>query len=112
VAGNYHYEDAALGSTTDHVKVPVTAAPASGGVSTSFTVTWAAGPPPSGFVDDVQIERPGSGTWVTWQAGVTAPSATFTPDAGTGTYEFRARLRNAGNGFASGYSDATTITVG
>ena len=38
-------------------------------------------------------------------------SATFVPDVGVGTYLFQARLRNSGNGAASGYSPAASIVV-
>ena len=46
-----------------------------------------------------------------WQTGVTVASTTFTPDGGTGTYQFKARLHNTTNGKKSGYSAAKKITV-
>jgi len=108
-AGTYSYQDA-FNAIPGTVKVPMTAKPKSGTVSTTFSITWANAPaPPDGFVFDVQIERPGSTTFASWMTGVTTVSSPFTPDAGAGTYRFRARLRNAGG--ASGYSAAASITV-
>jgi hypothetical protein len=40
----------------------------------------------------------------------TALSGDFVPDHGTGTYQFRSRIRKM-NGKASGYSAGKTITV-
>ncbi len=40
-----------------------------------------------------------------------AKSAKFTPDAGAGTYQFRARIEKGASGPASGYSPALSITV-
>jgi hypothetical protein len=77
---------------TGRARVPIRAAPASGPPAKRRTVTWAAGIAPDGFVYDVQIRRPGR-SWTSWKRGVTTASARFTPDAGRGTYRFRARLR-------------------
>ena len=109
-AGTYPYEDNG-DLATGSVKVPVTAKPKSGGTSTGFTLTWAAGPPPAGFVFDVQVKRPGHSSFVDWKHGTSALSAKFTPDAGKGTYSFRARLRKASSGAVSGYSAALKIKV-
>jgi hypothetical protein len=81
-------------------------------VATPFTVTWATGAPATGFVYDVQVKRPGSTSYVSWRSGVTTPSAAFIPDAGTGSYSFRARLRKTTNGTFSGWSASKTISVG
>ena len=81
-----------------------------GTTATTFTVTWAAATPPTGYVFDVQIRRPGA-AFVGWKTGVTSRTASFTPDAGTGTYSFRARLRNIANGATSNYSGAKSISV-
>jgi hypothetical protein len=59
----------------------------------------------------VQLRRPGSTVFVNWRTGQTARSATFVPDAGVGTYTFRARLRKPAVGRASGYSPNRSITV-
>lgn len=108
-AGTYRYGDnfsAAVGS----VKVPVSVKPASGTATTSFALVWAAAIPPSPLVEDVQIKRPG-GSYVFWKNGTTALGANFVPDAGTGTYQFRARLRNPSTTAASSYSPVVSIKV-
>ncbi len=69
-----------------------------------WQLVWSSSPGGFGFVFDVQIKRPNATGFSTWQNGVTAASAQFSPDAGAGTYSFRARLRNTGNGKASGWS--------
>jgi hypothetical protein len=74
-------------------------------------VTWASQPPPSGYAVDVQIKRPGTTSYVYWQTRTTQPSGAFTPDAGPGTYSFRARYRKLSNWSASGWSSAVTITI-
>ena len=109
-AGKYRYEDAATARSRT-VSVPMAASPKSGTISTTFTITWAAGGSPGGLVFDVQIRRPGSATFVSFLKGVTTPSSTFTADAGTGVYRFRARLRSITNGAHSSYSAAASIRV-
>jgi uncharacterized repeat protein (TIGR01451 family) len=107
-AGNYRVTDARGHSMM--VDVTLDVSPWSGTTSTVFTVTWAWAPAQPGYVFDVAIRRP-AGTWETWRADETGTSATFTADAGTGDYQFKARMRNTGNGAASGWSLPTTITV-
>ncbi len=98
---------------TGTVKVPVTANPTRGMTSTTFTITWATAAPPSGDVFDVQIERPGNTSFSRWSGhtGITTSSGTFVPNAGTGTYSFRARLRDSMTGAKSGYSPPKSISV-
>jgi plastocyanin len=93
------------------VSVPMKFKPKKGGVGTSFTITWASAAAPAGFVFDVQLKRPGAAAFTTWQNGVTTLSATFHPDAGTGSYQFQARLRKSSSGAASGFSAAKGIKV-
>jgi hypothetical protein len=109
-AGRYPYEDTE-NAGTGTVLVPMSAKPKRGHGSTTFTVTWAAAGPSAGLVYDVQIKRPGQKAFASWQHGVTSLSAAFTADAGNGMYRFRARVRNSGNGAASGYSAAVSIKV-
>jgi plastocyanin len=108
-AGTYRVRDRA---TADElmVTVPTLASPRRGHLSTPFTVTWATDTAPSDYAFDVQIRRPGTG-WQEWLTREVDPSATFTPDAGTGAYSFRARLRYLINGATSGYSAVASITV-
>jgi CSLREA domain-containing protein len=109
-AGTYPYRSTGEPMPmTGSIRVPVNASPASGATATTFTVTW--GGVPSGFVEDVQIRRPGSTAFVAWKTGQTVASSTFIPDAGTGTYEFRARLRRPAAATQSGWSSARAISV-
>ena len=109
-AGGYKVIDVATSSTTV-IKVPVSAIPGNGNISTVFTITWASGSAPTGYIFDVQIKRPGSSTFTNWLTGQTAPSSTFTPDTGTGSYTFRARMHKQGTSSASNWSPTAVITV-
>lgn len=109
-AGTYVVIDTEA-SHTGTIKVPADATPPSGGMGTTFTVAWASTSPHTGYVFDAQILRPGAADWADWQTGVTMVGADFVPDAGPGTYSFRARLRNTANGAASDWSPAVSIEV-
>jgi plastocyanin len=110
-AGSYPYLCSIHTTMRGTVDVPMKFKPKKGGTGTSFTITWATAAPPAGFVFDVQVKRPGAAAFVNWQTGVTTQSATFQPDAGTGSYQFQARLRKTSNGTASGFSAAKGIKV-
>jgi hypothetical protein len=87
----------------------VVAEPPSGPPGTTFTITWASEAPPlPGFVFDVQVKAPGSGSWVYLVKGGTSRSTTVSPNA-PGKYRFRARLRTGGA--HSGWSPIASITV-
>jgi hypothetical protein len=109
-AGNYKLECTLHSGMDLTVKVPIQVTPASGHTNTTFKVTWAAAPPPSGFVYDVQIQRPG-GDWEFWQKAVTTMTASFMPDSGRGTYSFKARMKRLSNNATSWYSAAVPVTV-
>jgi uncharacterized repeat protein (TIGR01451 family) len=109
-AGGYTFTDTATGHTIK-LNVPMTATPSTGSTSTSFTLRWAASAPPAGFSEDVQVTYPGTSTWVTIIKSSTATSAAFTPNKGTGTYKFRARLKRTSGGGASSYTTNATIKV-
>jgi plastocyanin len=109
-AGSYKYHCTIHTSMNGTVKVKPTAVPPTGGVGTTFTITWAADKAPTAFVFDVQIKGPG-GTWKNWKMGQTGQSATFVPDQGTGTYQFRGRYKDTVNSKATGYSAAVNIVV-
>jgi streptogramin lyase len=110
-AGNYAFKNTLIPTQTGTVAVPLVASATTGTVTTTFTLTWAKATPPTGYVVDVRVQRPGTTTYATWKSGVTTTSATFVPDAGVGSYLFQARLRKTATGAASGWSNAKTITV-
>jgi plastocyanin len=93
------------------VQIPVSVSPSGGQVDTPFSITWASGAPPAGYVYDVQIRRPGSSVWQYFRQSVTMTSAVFTPDAGVGTYSFQARIRLVANGRAAAFSTPVSIDV-
>lgn len=107
-AGNYKVKDTFTGKTGT-VQIITVAGPHAGSVNDSYLVQWASWTPPAGYVSDVQIFRPGSSRWVNWLQDQTATETWFTPDAGPGTYSFRARLRKVSNGKAAGYSPPASI---
>jgi plastocyanin len=116
-AGSYPYAstNSEPSPMTGTIEVPVAASPAAGTTNTDFSVTWASSPLP-GFRFSVQYRfRPqGSTTWGSWanfRRRQTAPAATFTPDQGAGTYQFRSRMENEATGRTSGYSTPTSISV-
>lgn len=98
-AGQYGVADGL--SHTGQITVAPKVKPGSGTVSTPFTVTWSSATAPAGFVFDVQVLRPGTSTWVNWLTGQTSKSGVFTPDAGVGTYQFRALMRRIAVGSAA-----------
>jgi plastocyanin len=109
VAGSYAYHDGLHSTLRGSVQIRMTyAAPAT---PTAIALAWASAPPPSGFVADVQVRRPGSSQFVTWLTGTIGTGGTFVPDAGLGRYAFRSRLRNAATGKAVKYSPILSIAV-
>jgi streptogramin lyase len=111
-AGLYPYRDPGHPTLTGKISVPLLATPASGTPATTFSLTWASAAPTGARVFDVQIEPPGATRYAAFLTGTTLTGTSFTPSAGTGTYRFRSRLRDAHTGAATGYSAGTAITVG
>jgi acetyl esterase/lipase/plastocyanin len=109
-AGTYQVQDPAT-PADGSVKVPISVSPAEGTTATSFTVQWATVSAPRGWVYDVQIRRPLDTAWTSWMMGVTSPSTAFSPDAGAGTYSFRARLHREGTVAVSRWSPVMPIVV-
>jgi len=95
---------------TGSVNVPVSLDPTAGGTGTSFTVRWASAGPPTGALFDVMVLRPGAKRWASWKSDVTTRTASFVPDAGAGTYRFKARVRLSSKK-VSGYSPAASLSV-
>jgi plastocyanin len=119
-AATYNYRSTVTGdpsAMSGVVKVPVKVSATTGGVSTQITVTWAASAAAPGFRSDVQVRHKpvgGSyGPWTEWRSDQTGASAAFSANAqnGTGDYQFRARLENAGTLKASGWSSLVTVKI-
>ncbi|HEX3328616.1 MAG TPA: metallophosphoesterase [Gaiellales bacterium] len=108
--GAYTFTDTAT-SKTIKLTVPMTAKPATGSTTTTFTLTWAAAAPPAGYSEDVQVMRPGTTTWASLFKATTATSGTFVPTKGTGTYKFRCRFRRTTGTGASAYTAAVSVKV-
>jgi plastocyanin len=115
VAASYKYHCSIHTNMKGTVNVAMKAKPKSGGTSTVFTITWAKGSIPAfGYNADIQISRPGGPGFVDWMIDQTGMMVkhTFTPDAGTGTYLFRARLQmGTSTTLISGFSKSLKITV-
>jgi hypothetical protein len=109
-AGNYNYQDG-YSSATGTIKVPMEVTPTSGTIHTTFTVTWAAGPPPAGFVYDLQVLHPGGKHYLDWNMGTVDPSGLFIPQSGPGMYSFIARVTNAETGRHTEFSYRSVIRV-
>jgi hypothetical protein len=108
-AGRYPYACASLPALTGSVSVPITATRVKG--SSAIDVTWASEVAPEGFAYDVQVRRPG-GRWRLWKDDVSRAAATYRPEAGDGTYRFRARLVRSSDGVHARWSIADAIRVG
>jgi outer membrane protein assembly factor BamB len=110
-AGVYKYKDNLHTNLTGTVKAPMILTPTTGNLTTVFTIQWATAAPPSGYVYDVQIRRPGSSLWSNWKTGVTTFTGTFVADSGKGTYDFKAHIKKSSNGKSSDYSPLKSIVV-
>jgi hypothetical protein len=110
-AGTFDFVDPANGAQGS-VAVPMSARPAEGGTKTVFAIGWSSAAAAGDAVFDVQVVRPGAPGFVDLFAGTTARALPFVPDAGTGTYTFRARLRNTRTHAVSGWSPEKAVPVG
>jgi hypothetical protein len=108
-AGSFAYTDALHPTLGGSVAVPVDA-PTTATVNTPFTVTWATAVPLAHTRFDVEVLRPGSTNWVSWDHGVTGQNDDYTAGA-AGAYAFRARLRNTMTGEHGGWSPPVTVQV-
>jgi plastocyanin len=109
-AGNYPFLCTIHPWMTGTVMAALKVNPSSGHTNTVFTITWASAAI-TGYKFDVQYKFPGSSSWHNLFPGTTLLSNTFTPDHGTGTYQFHSRLHKTSNGKTSGYSAAKSISV-
>ena len=108
VAGTYPVVDS---GHTSSIAIGLGATPRHGSMSTTFHITWADYYAQPGFLYDAQILRPGAPDFVDWKVDQVVDEVDFTPDAGPGTYQFRARLRDVDSGAASGWSPPASIVV-
>jgi plastocyanin len=110
-AGRYPLRCSIHTTMTGSVQVPMIVSPASGTIGTAFTLTWASAPPSPSHVFDVEIRRPNSSSFSNWVRGTRTTEGSFVPDGGTGTYEFRSRIRNAANTRGPSWSATIAIAV-
>ncbi len=93
------------------ISVPMKASPPSGPAGTIFTITVASVNASGTLVYDIQMKVPG-GTFKNWMTGLTSKSATFDSSGmATGTYQFRARVRDTVSAKATLFSNAKSIMV-
>lgn len=106
---NYYCAEPSHIAMNGKVRVPMSADPASGPLTTPFTLGWStiSGGP---YSFDVQRKRPSATRFRNWITGTSTRAVVYTPLA-TGTYAFRARARNIGSGVASAWSPVKKITV-
>lgn len=102
---NYHCVVHVSLGMVGQVRVPVTITKVS---ATSVTVRWATTAPATGFVEDVQVKKPGTTSFVAFKTGTTATSTTTTLTRGT--WAFHARYRKVSVG-QSNYSPAASIMI-
>ena len=99
---------------TGRFAIHVVVSPATGSTATSFNVKWAAGNS-NPYAYHVQVRhKPPNGTYGAWTdlfAQTHAIASAFTPDQGSGAYQFRSKLVNTNTHVTSLYSPPTTITV-
>ncbi len=104
---NFHQNLGMVGT----ISVPVKASPPSGPAGTTFTITVATVNAAGTLVYDIQMKAPG-GTFMNWMISLTSKSATFdSTGKATGTYQFRARVRDTATGKATLFSKAKSISV-
>jgi plastocyanin len=79
------------------------------GAPGTYTVTWASAIR-TGYVEDVEIMRPGATTYSWLAFGTSAKSSTLDLSK-AGRYWFRARMRKKANNGVSGFSPAVSIAI-
>jgi acetyl esterase/lipase/plastocyanin len=112
-AGIYPYTSTTDSQMNGKVKVPIAISPTTLAPGQSYTVTWGATAPPSGYSFDVQFKKPGGTSWKNWQNAVTTTSAVVSTSTNTaqGTWNYRGRLRKNANAATSNWSATAAVTV-
>ena len=104
---NFHVSLGMVGT----ISVPVRATPPSGPAGTMFTITVATANATGTLVYDIQMKVPG-GTFRPWMTGITAKSAIFNSTGmATGTYQFRALVRDTATAKKTQFSAPRSISV-
>lgn len=91
------------------VRVPLVASPAEGTRSTMITLRVATVTPPAPWVFDVEMRR-GSNEFARIRTGLSSATTQWDPPR-AGAFDFRARLRNASTGRATGWSPVDSVTI-
>ncbi len=109
-SGTYELTDYATGASS-FVHVALEASPREGNESTTFAILWAQTDMPEGYVEDLQIKRPGEAAYNFLLKGHRGSNVTFRADAGPGSYYLRARIRNLKTRGFSAWSPRREIVV-
>jgi len=108
-AGVYAYHCKIHPFMQGKIRVPIKVSPASGTISTGFTITLAAAPK-TGWSFDVQKKVGPTGLWKIWKTGVTSLTVPF-HHGSAGTWRFRSRLHKNGSTLRVAWSPAKMITI-
>lgn len=117
-AGSYAFLNTAVQGQKGSIVVPPQSSPTTGSAATTFALTWASIPAPTGFVYDVYTgycpAAPCNPTFSPWLTGTSQPGAAFSQADpgwhGAGIYKFESRLRASGTGAHSLFA-ATKLVV-
>lgn len=104
-SGRFGYRCAFHSFMTGAVKVTMKKTVRSRG---GFKLRWATAAAPDSWRYDVQVDKPGTGGFVSFRSGASARTASFNPSR-SGTYKFRARTHSGAR--VSGYSPAMTVVI-
>jgi hypothetical protein len=109
-SGTYELTDYATAASA-FVHVALEASPREGNESTTFAIRWAQADLPKGYVEDLQIKRPGENGYSFLLKGHRGSNVTLRADAGPGSYYLRARIRNLKTRAFSAWSPRREIVV-
>ena len=108
VSGTFPYHCVIHHEMVGQVKVVPLASPTTGTQTTTFVIRWASAIP-AGDTYTVQVKGPQDTTFGQFRTGTTATAASFVPNEGIGTYQFRSQLRSGT--VASQFSPPRAIRV-